>query len=134
VPAGDANWGLCDGPEFVKGTVTEWAGPGLRVEAPLRARVGDRVLVAFEVSCVALAGPEQTGMEPGRGVVEHIGIVRQVRGTGDGASMSVEMTGLSEAELAELVRVTGTYVPMSEAGDSPFGQAVTVSSAMGQGV
>jgi hypothetical protein len=37
-------------PEFVPASVTELAGPGLRIEAPLEVKVGDRVLVILKLS------------------------------------------------------------------------------------
>jgi len=42
--ASSNSWGP---PEFVPAVVTELAGPGLRIEVPLKVKVGDRVLVVF---------------------------------------------------------------------------------------
>ena len=85
-----------DAPAFVPGLVTEFAGPGLRIEAPLQVQVEDRVLVVFRLG------------EPGRGTpasqrtVTGIGRVKRRRETGQGLSIAVELTGLSDTEIDDL--------------------------------
>ena len=79
-------------PDFVAGKVTELSGPGLRIESGLRALVGDRVMVVFE-------------LEPGR-FFEDIGVVRWCKERMGGSSMGVELIGLSDSGLDELVRAT----------------------------
>jgi hypothetical protein len=44
--ASGSTWGP---PEFIPAVVTELAGPGLRIEAPLEIKVGERVLVVFSL-------------------------------------------------------------------------------------
>ncbi len=83
-------------PVFVEGVVTEFAGPGLRIEAPLPVQVEDRVLVVFR-----LGGPVGgTGVGPR--TVTGIGHVRHRRQMGPGLSIAVELTGLSDAEMEAL--------------------------------
>jgi hypothetical protein len=84
-------------PAFVEGVVTEFAGPGLRIEAPLPVQVGDRVLVVFRL------GGSVDGTGSGPGTVTAIAHVRHRRATGPGLLIGVELTGLSDAEIDELV-------------------------------
>lgn len=77
-------------PAFVEGWVTEFAGPGLRVEAPLAVQVDDRVLVVFR--------PGGAGSR----TVTGIGHVRHRRQTGPALSIALELTGLSHAEMGSL--------------------------------
>ena len=112
------DWGP---PKFVPADVTELAGPGLRVIAPLEVKVGDRVVVIMKLSerkehgfikqakSTALhsvfAGHEK--VKPSR-IVEDIGVVRHSEVVKDGFSIAVELTGLSETNLSEMVRATNT--------------------------
>jgi hypothetical protein len=112
----DKNWGP---PEFVPAEVTELAGPGLRVETPLEVKVGDRVVVILKLGDnknYRLNKPsENTALHstisdyrknrPSR-IVEDIGIVRHTETTENGFSIAVELTGLSETNLSEMVRET----------------------------
>ncbi|MBN1124152.1 MAG: PilZ domain-containing protein [Sedimentisphaerales bacterium] len=79
-------------PEFVEGIVTEISGPGLRIRCDLEVRHGDRVLVIFE-------------LEKGK-VIQDIGEVRGSRDTAVTRSIGVELIGLSDAGVNEMVRVT----------------------------
>jgi len=100
------SWGP---PEFVPGVVTELAGPGLRLEAPLKIEAGDRVLVVLRLD-------EENGLDsvparrkgrPARPkIVEDIGEVRHTRAAQNGLSIAVELTGLSDADVAKLIRAT----------------------------
>ena len=84
-------------PQFVRGTVTELSGPGLRIELEIEANHGDRLLVVFE-------------LEDGK-FMQDIGEVRGYRDS-DGEhsigkhSIGVELIGLNEAGFDELVRAT----------------------------
>ena len=79
-------------PEFVEGIVTEISGPGLRIRCDLEVGHGDRVLVIFE-------------LEKGK-VVQDIGEVRGSRDTAVTRSIGVELIGLSDAGVNEMVRMT----------------------------
>jgi hypothetical protein len=79
-------------PDFVRGKVTELSGPGLRIDSELTVLVGDRILVIFE-------------LEPGR-FFEDVGVVRWCNDRPMGSSMGVELIGLSDSGVDELVRIT----------------------------
>lgn len=79
-------------PVFFDAQINEISGPGLRLYTELSPTVGERTLVAFE-------------LEPGR-VVQDIGIVRDIRQTPLGRAVIVELVGLTDRAVDELVRVT----------------------------
>ena len=81
-------------PQFLEGTLREIAGPGLLVETGLQAEVGERVLVVLDIG----------GGRSLRGA----GVVRRTT-AGKGkklAEVAIELTGMSEAEVARLVKET----------------------------
>jgi hypothetical protein len=98
------NWGP---PEFVQASVTELAGPGLRIEAPLEVKVGDRVLVILKLSeenqKPGLAKADKATPEK---IIEDIGQVRHTKSIKNGFSIAVELTGLSDPNISELIRAT----------------------------
>ena len=95
-------------PEFVPASVTELAGPGLRVEAPLDVKVGDRVLVILKLSEKEQRKPNsrRNGKTAPEKIVEDIGEVRHTKRIKDGFSIAVELTGLSDPNINELVCAT----------------------------
>ena len=98
-------------PEFVPAVVTELAGPGLRIEAPLEVKVGDRVLVMFKLDEEKDQDsiPEsQHGKAPVPRIVEDIGEVRHTKAIHNGLSIAVELIGLSDSDVNELIRATNT--------------------------
>ncbi|MHC4322649.1 MAG: hypothetical protein ACYSUX_00080 [Planctomycetota bacterium] len=99
------SWGP---PEFVPASVTELAGPGLRIEAPLEVKVGDRVLVILKLSEEddRKSNSQRNGKIPPEKIVEDIGEVRHTKSIENGFSIAVELTGLSDPNINELVRVT----------------------------
>jgi hypothetical protein len=99
------SWGP---PEFVPASVTELAGPGLRVEAPLDVNVGDRVLVILKLSEEEeqKSNSQRTGKTAPEKIVEDIGEVRHTKRIKNGFSIAVELIGLSDPDINELVRVT----------------------------
>jgi len=106
----DDSGNCCRPPEFVPALVTELAGPGLRVEASMELAVGDRVLVVFRLSgdeAEPSSGTgEQHGKPPELKVVQDIGEVRHVEKAQNGFSAAVELTGLSDSDLNEMIRAT----------------------------
>jgi len=115
VPQAGANkWGA---PEFIPAVVVELAGPGLRLEAPLQVKIGDRVLVI-----ISLDEQENQNEAPANGrergpasrqhktvsskIVQDIAIVRHTKTTDNGLSIAVEMVGLSDSDVNELIRIT----------------------------
>ncbi len=99
----ESSWGP---PEFVPASVTELAGPGLRVEAPLDVKVGDRVIVILKLSEQEQQNSHRTGNIAPERIVEDIGEVRHTQKIKDGFSIAVELTGLSDPNINELVRET----------------------------
>ena len=92
-------------PRFLPAVVTEIAGPGLRIESELKVEAGERVLVV-----VNLAG-RQGGIAPatrtdGARAVENVGEVKYVKAIQRGFSIAVELTGLEDSEVDELIRAT----------------------------
>jgi hypothetical protein len=101
-------------PEFVPGTVTQLAGPGLLVEAPLDVCAGDRVLVAFRPT-------EDSELGDGLGsgfeheyVMEDVGVVRHCREAAGGLAIAVELVGLTETDVDAMVRLSNSIVSKSE--------------------
>jgi hypothetical protein len=115
-----------EAPVFVESTITELAGPGLRIETALQVHVDDRVLVVF------LATEGSDGAAARCKTVAAVGRVRQGRDTESGTqipdaidrvwtgspqhdlgaradqplSIAVELTGLSDEEIEELASLT----------------------------
>jgi hypothetical protein len=104
----DGSWGA---PEFIPAVVTELAGPGLRIEATLEVMPGDRLLVVMKLG-------EDDDLQPasvrryGNGrsaalrIVEDIGEVKHIRPLQNTFSIAVELIGLSDADINELIRAT----------------------------
>jgi len=102
-------------PEFIPAVITELAGPGLRMEAPLKVKVGERVLVVFRLDeenghdsiaseeVVATEGDDK-GMTSR--IIEDVGEVRHTKVIQNGLSIAVELTGLSDSGINELIRAT----------------------------
>ncbi len=84
---------LCP-PEFFNATATEIGGPGLKLKTDLQAREGDRILVILNLS-------EQK-------IVQDIAGVRRIEQTQDGNFLAVEMFGMSDELIEELVHATNT--------------------------
>lgn len=79
-------------PQFVPATITEISGPGLRIHTGLVPEHGQRLLVVFE-------------LEPGK-VIQDIAEVRGLRDTAQNQSIGVELIGLNDATINELIRTT----------------------------
>jgi hypothetical protein len=113
-------------PAFVEGTVTEFAGPGLRVETRLQVQRDDRVVVMFQLAkgidgaqatprTLAAVGRVKHGrdIERGTGIPDAIDRVweespkRDLRAlAAQPLSIAVELTGLSDEEIDELASLT----------------------------
>jgi hypothetical protein len=79
-------------PVFEDAIVTELSGPGLQIQTNLDFKILSRVLVVFE-------------SEPGR-VVRDVAEVRGMRETKSGRQVGVEMIGLNENTVNDLIRIT----------------------------
>ncbi|MFC1633502.1 hypothetical protein ACFL5Z_01560 [Planctomycetota bacterium] len=112
----DITWGKLD---FVPATATELAGPGLRVEAPLEVKIGERVLIILklseenrqdhstprEVNSLQLKREQRGKMTPLK-IVQDIGEIRHTEAIQGGFSTGLELTGLSDSDVNELIRAT----------------------------
>jgi len=95
--------------EFVHATVTELAGPGLRVEASLALNVGERILIILRLD--DQCDPEfEKGQTPVSRIIEDIAVVRRCEPQDQGYSIALELVGLADADIDELVRVTNLSV------------------------
>lgn len=101
--AADAGETSLEAPTFVQGDMVELAGPALQVQAELDVQPGDRVLVVF--SPVATSPVEQDGGPPPGRTIQCVGNVRQCREAVDGRVVALELTGLSDSEIDELMRI-----------------------------
>ena len=86
-------------PQFVQGKLCEIAGPGLLIEAPLQVKIGERVLVVVQ------AADDKA--------VQDIGEVRHIRPAEKGYAIAVELIGVKEAYVDELVRLTNAAATAS---------------------
>jgi hypothetical protein len=107
----DACGSIWGPPEFVPAVVTELAGPGLRIEAPLEVKVQERVLVVMKLGeddgrDAVLPRRHGDGKSGALRIVEDIGEVRHIRPTENGFSIAVELIGLSDSDVNELIRAT----------------------------
>jgi len=95
-------------PKFIPATLTELAGSGLRLESVLEVKTNDRVLVMFRLdeekdeTSMPIRNRKPTASK----VIEDIGIVRHIKAIENGLSIAVELTGLSDSDLGELIQVT----------------------------
>ncbi|MBL7139352.1 MAG: hypothetical protein ISS74_00420 [Planctomycetes bacterium] len=93
-------------PEFAEGTLIEIAGPGLRIEGPIKAALGERVLVVLEV--------DESRCFRG------MGIVRRFTPSDKGpAELAVELTCMNEQEVARLVKETNDTARDAAHGGTP---------------
>lgn len=96
-------------PKFVPAVITELAGPGLRIETPLKLRENkDRVIVMFRLDKEKrqTASTEQDVKTVSSKIVSDIAVVRHVKAMGDRFSIAVELTKLSDSNINELIRDT----------------------------
>jgi hypothetical protein len=114
------------GPVFVESTVTEFAGPGLRIETRLQVQVDDRVLVVVQLAqardsaatarrTLASVGRVRQGrnMERGTGIPDAIDRVwegvpqREARASAaQPLLIAVELIGLNDEEIDALASLT----------------------------
>jgi hypothetical protein len=103
----ESRWGP---PEFIPAVVTELAGPGLCIETSLKLQVGDRILVVFrldeEENQDSTGRKTESDKKAKSKIVEDIGAVRHIKAIKNGFSIAVELTGLSDANVSELIRAT----------------------------
>lgn len=105
-------------PEYIPAVVTELAGPGLLVEAALQVKTGERVLILINLD------EEQSGDSTAANagtlrIIEDVGVVRHTKSIPDGMSIAVELTGLGDSDIDELVQVTNAALVRVKAGVDP---------------
>ncbi len=109
-----AAWGP---PEFFPAVLTELAGPGLRVESALEVKEGDRILVILDLEHQQDSIPASEGRKPGAcRIMQNIGEVKRTERLRDGLSIAIELTGLGDSNINELIRVTNA-ASLSAGGD-----------------
>lgn len=89
-------------PQFVPATVTELGGPGLRINTRLRLTTGDRILILFTLDTAPASGRQPGGEK----LIGHIANVRHITTHENGSSVALELTGLHEDGIDELIRAT----------------------------
>lgn len=125
-----------EAPVFVESTVTELAGPGLRIETTLQVQVDDRILVVFCLTegtdaapagarTVAALGRVKHGRDVERGVAIPDAIDRVWEGSAPRdfhavaagpLSIAVELTGLHNEEIEELASMTNRLLSREREG------------------
>lgn len=96
-------------PKFIPAVVTELAGPGLRIESKLEVETGQRILVVFDIDRDQShqSNPDEQFYEAATSkIVGDIAKVRHTKVIKDGLSIAVELTGLSDFDIDELIRAT----------------------------
>jgi hypothetical protein len=91
-------------PKFVPAVVTELAGPGLRIEAPLEVKAGDRLLVVFELDNQAQKSSTTNSEAATSRIVGDIARVRRCTTFEKGFSIAVELMGLSDSNIDQLMQ------------------------------
>ena len=125
-----------EAPVFVDSTVTELAGPGLRIETTLQVQVDDQILVVFRLTegtdaaqagahTVAAVGRVKHGRDVERGVAIPDAIDRVWEGASPRdfhavaagpLSIAVELTGLNNEEIEELASITSRLLSRGREG------------------
>jgi hypothetical protein len=104
----NASGGTWGPPSFIPVVITELAGPGLRIQTPEMIKVNERVLVVFELDKEKdeTSNSQEEGETLTPKIVEDVGEVRHVQATQNGWSIAVELIGLSDSNINELIRAT----------------------------
>jgi hypothetical protein len=100
---GSENW---EPLEFVHALVTELAGPGLKLETSLELQPGERVLVVLKLDEQSQEKVRKADDKSVSRIIEDIGEVRRCEPTEDGFSIAIELVGLADSDVNELIRVT----------------------------
>ncbi len=79
-------------PEFYRAKVRELSGPGLKLETNMDVKNGERILVIFELD--------------EKRIVQDVGEIRGIRKEGDHRLIGVELVGLTDFAVDELVKAT----------------------------
>ena len=96
-------------PGFSRAMLTEFGGPGLRLESDMAVEKGDRLLVVFGLAARRKFPDDKSGTEfahSKKRLIQDIAVVRNIRKTGTGQSFAVELAGLNENDVNGLVQAT----------------------------
>ena len=91
-------------PEFVPAVVTELSGAGLCVKAPLDVKTGEKVLIVFRLDEQAVNDRPQNDEAPIWKIVEDVGEVRHTKAIPNGQQIAIELIGLGDSDISELIR------------------------------
>lgn len=91
--------------DFKSATVTELAGPGLRMETSLAAEPGDRVLITFRLEIPGATDTTRKGC-----VINAMGEVKRVEPMYDRYAMGIRLMGLKDGDIDQLVGLTNKAV------------------------
>jgi len=90
---------------LVEACVTELAGSGLLLETQLQVDLGARVLVVFQL--LDQRDPQyKKGLVPVTRTIQDIGIVRRIDTTQRGVALGIELVGMTDTNVDELLRVS----------------------------
>jgi hypothetical protein len=91
--------------ELVEALVTELAGSGLLLKTQLNVDLGTRVLVVFQL--LDQRDPLfKKGLAPVTRTIQDIGIVRRIDTTQGGFALGIELVGMTDTNVDELLRVS----------------------------
>lgn len=102
-------------PEFYSAMVTELGGPGLKVDVPFSVSIGDRIIVVFVLDEADKGKISTENTSSGKktikiiedvGVVEQIAEVRRAQNSQEESSIAVELIGLRDSDIDELICAT----------------------------
>lgn len=98
-------------PKFIPADLVELAGPGLRLVSPIEVKVGDRVVVILKLGRKILQDSGYSDFTQNNNteffrIIEDVGIVKHTEKAEKGFSIAVELTGLSDKNISEMVRAT----------------------------
>jgi len=95
----------CQPLKLTEGHVTELAGSGLLLKTQVDVELGDRVLVILRL--IDQRDPQHSkGLEPVTRTIQDIGIVRRIETTRTGFALGIELIGLADTDVDELLRVS----------------------------
>lgn len=94
-------------PEFIPAVVTELGGTGLRVDTHLQVKVNDRVLIILTLNQDNSVDDQLFQDAAAPKVIESAATVRHIKhNQQDGLSIALELIGLEDDEIDELIRAT----------------------------
>ncbi|OHB57861.1 MAG: hypothetical protein A2173_07220 [Planctomycetes bacterium RBG_13_44_8b] len=96
-------------PEFVPAVVTELAGVGLCLDVPFEVELGERLIIVFKLENDDhdSSSQEADNISTPK-IIQDICEVRHKKATKNGLSIGVELIGLNDSDVNELVRFTNS--------------------------